>query len=128
MTRPRWRAQRERWSRGTHWLHACDAGLCLQSAGMPWGVEPIRKSARSDFGARKRWPRTTDGAVRPRAGLGNRRRGALVRINDIARILFVFPLLPLLAIHGAEAPLKTYERVEVARTKTSIYIGTVSMT
>lgn len=45
---------------------------------------------------------------------------------------FAFPLLACLlaapAGRAAEAPLRTYERVDIAPTRTSIYIGTVSMT
>ncbi|MCX6952467.1 MAG: hypothetical protein NTV51_09920 [Verrucomicrobia bacterium] len=33
-----------------------------------------------------------------------------------------------LAVRGAEAPIASYNRVTIAPTKTSIYIGTVSMT
>lgn len=44
----------------------------------------------------------------------------------LLRLLCVLTLA--LAARAAEAPLATYDRVTIAPTKTSIYIGTVSMT
>jgi hypothetical protein len=49
-------------------------------------------------------------------------RCALVLLLTFAPLAFTS------AAHCAESPLKNYDRVEIAPTKTSIYIGTVSMT
>ena len=43
-------------------------------------------------------------------------------------IALLFALALALGARGAEAPLSRYDRVEIAPTKTSIYVGSVSMT
>ena len=54
---------------------------------------------------------------------------ALPQCGMSRRVLSIFAAVVLaMTTHAAEVPLEHYERVDIAPTKTSIYIGTVSMT
>ena len=46
----------------------------------------------------------------------------------LCRVLFAFLVCGAMLLSAAELPLSAFERVDIAPTKTSIYIGTVSMT